>query len=223
MHYKPFLAKIRSVDELLLFLAKRGAATQPVIAKTTEIGAALSMSQQNASVRLRSLEERGLVERKGRRLVLTKEGIMELRGLYSQLKSVFEEQAFTFRGKVVEGLGEGRYYVSRPGYMRQFKNRLGFRPYPGTLNLELGNGYLEKRLQLRENPPIIMDGFKSGGRSFGPIEAYRCRLGKIEGAVIFPTRSHHPLTVIEVIAQPCLRKALGLKKGSEAELEIIFR
>jgi riboflavin kinase len=41
------------------------------------------------------------------------------------------------RGRVVSGLGEGQHYISRQGYLKQFREKLGFEPFPGTLNIKL--------------------------------------------------------------------------------------
>ena len=41
------------------------------------------------------------------------------------------------RGRVVGGLGQGQYYISRKGYRHQFIQKLGFVPFPGTLNIKL--------------------------------------------------------------------------------------
>lgn len=42
-----------------------------------------------------------------------------------------------FTGRVFSGVGEGSFYVSL--YSKKFLEKLGFRPYPGTLNLRLVN------------------------------------------------------------------------------------
>ena len=210
------------MDELLLLLARRGALARPVRLRTAEIGEEMGMSQQNASVRLRSLETEGLIERKGRMLALTKDGILSLLKSYSQLKSVFENPGFKFAGQVVDGLGEGRYYMTKRPYVKEFEKKLGFKPFGGTLNLEISDSLLEQRLQLRETPPVKISGFRMGGRTFGPIDAYKCKVGAENGAIIFPIRNHHPLNVLEVVAPSNLRKALSLSTGAKLEVEAIF-
>ena len=101
------------------------------------------------------------------------------------------------------------------------EQKLGFSPYAGTLNLEILPDFLEKRLELRSSRPIKIPGFSSGGRTYGPIDAYRCVVGGMDGAVIFPVRSQHGLSVIEVIAPVYLMGELGLKYGSELEIEVL--
>ena len=45
----------------------------------------------------------------------------ELNELYSILKI---NQSFEMEGTVQNGLGEGKYYISKKGYMDQFKEKL---------------------------------------------------------------------------------------------------
>lgn len=209
------------MDELLLLLAKRGALRAPVRLTTIEAGKLLGMSQQNASVRLRALEDAGMVERNGALVGLSAKGKALLRKAYSELKEALEEGSIRLRGKVVEGLKEGRHYMSIPGYRERMEKKLGFSPYAGTLNIELLPEFVERRIELRSRRPIKILGFRHKGRSYGPIDAYRCRIRSIDGAVIFPRRSQHGLSVIEVIAPVFLMGELRLKYGSGLEIEVL--
>lgn len=207
---------------MLLFLAKKGALRLPVRITTVEIGSMLGMSQQNASVRLRALEEGGLVSREGCMVGITAEGEKCLRSYLSELRRILEPESIMVRGRIVHGFDEGKFYMSLPGYKRQMERKLGFVPYPGTLNLELLPEFVEKRVELRSFRHVSISGFEHKGKSYGPIEAYRCRVGGIDGAVIFPRRSHHGLSVIEVIAPVYLMGELRLKFGDELDVEVFL-
>ena len=210
------------MDELLLLLARKGAMHGPVRITTSEMGAMLGMSQQNASVRLRALERDGLIEKGVGLARITRKGAEELRNAYLQLKKAFEGGSITLKGKVVKGLRQGRFYMSLPGYRKAIGQKLGFSPYAGTLNLELQPEFIEKRLELRSHKPIRIPGFSSGRHTYGPIDAYRCMVGGMDGAVIFPVRSQHGLSVIEIIAPVYLIGELKLKAGSELEVEVFL-
>jgi riboflavin kinase len=209
------------MDELLLLLAKRGAMGARVRLTTSEIGHLLGMSQQNASVRLRSLEAGGMVERTASSLKLTAKAGAALRSEFSDLKKLFEGGSIRLRGRVAVGFKEGSFFISLPGYRKAIEEKLGFSPYPGTLNLEIIPRHVERRLELRSRAPIEIAGFSYKGKTYGPIEAYRCRVGGIDGAVIFPRRSQHGLSVIEIIAPVFLMGELRLKFGSELEVEVL--
>ncbi|MDD5096041.1 MAG: CTP-dependent riboflavin kinase [Candidatus ainarchaeum sp.] len=208
------------MDELLLLLAKKGALASPVRLTTSEIGQLLGMSQQNASVRLRSLEKEGMLERKAGSVVLTARSESALRSEFSDLKGLFEGGSILLRGKVVKGFSEGSFFISLPGYRKAIEEKLGFTPYPGTLNLELIPEHVERRLELRSRAPIEITGFSHRGKTYGPIEAYRCRVGGIDGAVVFPRRSQHGLSIIEVIAPVYLLGELKLGRGSLVDVEV---
>lgn len=117
------------------------------------------------------------------------------------------------KGKVVTGLGEGQYYISRDGYRRQFNLKLGFDPSPGTLNLKLAEPFPQA-----EADSVEIERFEDETGKFGGCKCYRVKIGDIKGAIVRPERSNYPPDLIEVIAPVHLRKALNLKDGDELEI-----
>ncbi len=75
-------------------------------------------------------------------------------------------------GEVTGGMGEGRHYISLSGYMKQFKDRLGYEPFPGTLNVRLDDrrGPRPRRDDRPRRGPI--DGWEDDERTFGPATCY---------------------------------------------------
>ncbi|MFA4982971.1 MAG: DUF120 domain-containing protein [Candidatus Micrarchaeia archaeon] len=205
----------------ILYLLKRGAHREPLRITTGELAEGLSISQQTASRRLLSLEKEGIIKRKDGGILLSKKAVSEARSLLRGLLASLDEERLVFEGKVVTGLGEGAYYFSKEGYMRQFKKKLGFSPFAGTLNLSIPPEDIDKRMLLREKKPIEISGFKSCGRSFGRISAYRAVAGGIPSAIVFPERSTHGLQVLEIVAPSSLRKKLGLQDGSSLQVELV--
>jgi len=125
-------------------------------------------------------------------------------------------------GIVFSGLGEGAYYVTREPYRKQFIEKLGFDPYPGTLNLKLTSWYdINLRRELEERPGIKISGFENENRTYGPVKCFHARInGKERGAVILALRTHYDSSVIEIIAPSYLRKALKLKDGNKVKVEV---
>jgi riboflavin kinase len=119
------------------------------------------------------------------------------------------------RGKVAAGLGEGQYYISREGYRAQFLQKLGFAPFPGTLNIKLDEPFVP--VARRE---IKIEGFQDEGRTFGDCRCYKIRVKGIEAAIVRPERSSYPANLVEVIAPVRLREALGLVNGDEVEVTV---
>jgi riboflavin kinase len=208
-------------------LAELGAIQGAVTASTTALAMSLNISQQTISRHLIELERQGLITRQsslnGAEIKITGEGVKELQGVYLTLKRVFEESrqiALTFTGRVFTGLGEGAYYVDQPGYRRHFQRSLGFRPYPGTLNLRLPPSQIGMKKELEAYSGIGIKGFEVGGRSFGGVRCYRATINGVEGAVILIGRTHYDDSVLELIAPVHLRSRLNLKDGSKVKVVV---
>jgi riboflavin kinase len=131
----------------------------------------------------------------------------------------------TLEGAVFTGLGEGAYYVSKPDYKKQIVEKIGFEPYPGTLNVRLSKDYDTKtRSELESYPAIEIMGFQGEDRSYGLVRCYPAIIGgKIKGALVTAKRSHYDTSVLELIAPVCIRKQLGLKDGNKVKVEICTR
>ncbi|MBN2067632.1 MAG: DUF120 domain-containing protein [Candidatus Diapherotrites archaeon] len=209
--------------EMLLFLAGLGAVQHEIRVSTAEAAAAMGISQQTASRKLRQLAADSIIELKatpsGCIVRISGRGSSQLRELHSGLQKIFSgKQGKKLSGRVKIGLGEGKYYVARKQYLEQFKRILGFKPFFGTLNLVVDAS--ELRAFLAGMQPTQIKGFETTERSFGQIKAFKISVeGKEKAAVIFPERSVHPETEIEVIAPINLRKKFRLKEGSKAILE----
>jgi riboflavin kinase, archaea type len=205
-------------------LALQGAAHSFVETNSSDLAERLRTSQQTASRRLLDLERLGYIRReKGVRNTLvriTEEGVGLLLDEFSAYKRIFEKsQKLVIKGKVASGLGEGRYYLDQKGYIDQFVAKLGFKPYPGTLNLEIRGPELNKLRILKAASAIPIDSFQDKERTFGAVDAWRARMRDVEGAAILPKRTHHTRT-LEIIAPHYLRDRLGLKDGDELEVEV---
>jgi riboflavin kinase len=114
------------------------------------------------------------------------------------------------KGKIVTGLGEGRFYISKDGYRKQFNHKLGFDPSPGTLNL-----VLEEPFPKAECDSIEIEGFTDENGTYGGCKCFAVMIGDIKGAIVRPERSSYPPDLVEVIAPVHLRNALNLKDGDE--------
>jgi len=196
---------------------------------TLNMAKRLGSSQQTMSRKIRELESLGLIERetaaKGQFVSLTDEGAKFIRKKYLELREIVERpktESIAFGGLLVSGSGEGRYYVGQDEYFLQFHEKLGFRPFLGTLNVRLKTVQDVKAKNEMENMrPITIRGFKKDNRTFGDIRSYPCMINrKARGAVIIPERTHHPTDIVEIIASEDLRKSLGMKEDDYVHVEI---
>ncbi|MEM1582180.1 MAG: DUF120 domain-containing protein [Candidatus Bathyarchaeia archaeon] len=220
-----------SRDFFLLYkLAEMGALNKIIKVSTILLAKEIGLSQQSASRLLIDLERKGLIQRtvsrEGSFIKITNAGEDYLRRIYLGLNAILEgkPQSITIEGRVFSGLGEGAYYVSKEEYRRQFVEKLGFDPYPGTLNLKIiGEENIRLRNELDVYPGIEIGGFRNRNRTYGAVKCFHAIIcGKERGAVIFAFRSHYGRDVLEVIAPVYLRDQLGLKDGDKVKIEIIL-
>ena len=190
----------------------------------------LGIAQQTASRYLIGLERKGWIQRTitpdGSLIKIDDAGIKELQKLHANL-CLWIEAAYapsvTLEGVVFTGLGEGAYYTQKEFYRKQFIEKLGFEPFPGTLNLKLTAEYdLKTRTELEAYPAVEIQGFKGEDRTFGVVKCYPTMIGnKVKGALVSALRSHYDNTVVELIAPVNLRKQLKLKDGQKLKVEIL--
>jgi riboflavin kinase len=213
----------------LLKLAEMGAHRCTAKISTQYLAEKLGISQQTASRYLIELERKGWIKRTttpdGSLIKIDEPGVRELQQLHQNLQLWLEAAyppSITLEGMVFTGLGEGAYYTTKEIYKHQFIEKLGFDPYPGTLNLKLTTEYdLKTRTELEALPAIEIQGFKTEDRTFGAIKAYPATLAnRTCGALISALRSHYDRSVMEIIAPVNLRRQLKLKDGQKVKVEI---
>jgi len=207
----------------------------------------LDASTQTASRRLQRLEEADLVEREivsdGQWVTVTATGQRALQREYTDYRRIFERDASVeLHGSITSGMGEGRHYISLPGYMRQFEEKLGYEPFLGTLNVELTDESARERGHLTSFEPITIEGWEDDERTYGPAYCYPARVvsetrregdgetadsGETddgdrfdEAHVITPERTHHGDDQLEVIAPVKLRDELALEDGSALTIHV---
>lgn len=222
------LQHILTIVELL----SKGARHNFVDITTTQLGKRIGRSQQAASKHLLELENSGYLERvkRGQKFAvrITDKGFNEIQNLYSAFRTALESSPSTidFEGNVVSGMGEGAYYMSLEGYRKQFKEKLGFEPYPGTLNVRLVDQlYMTARRELgMHQPSAFIDGFNDGTRSYGWVKCYRARINDSnsvkEAAVLVLERTHYDDTMLEVIAPLPIKQILSIKNGDRVNVKV---
>lgn len=204
----------------LAHLLSLGAGARFVDVTTADLGLAISRSQQAASKHLRELAEWGLVERaagaRGHSVRVTGAGRLQTERLYRTLGAGLGGARCAVRGTLVSGMGEGAYYMSLPGYTAQFRERIGYVPFPGTLNvrLEPGSG------PVPDSGGVMIDGFSDGQRTYGPVRCLAARANGMNAHVIRPERTHHDATILELISELDMRRTGGLSDGSQVSVEL---
>jgi riboflavin kinase len=123
-------------------------------------------------------------------------------------------------GRVASGFGEGRKFFSLSGYAGSFEKLLGKKPFPGTLNLDVGIGGEQIAAEARESAQIAVPGFKLAGKKYFGVKCARAKVRGVGGLLVFPEKNFHPKNIIEFVCSEDLRKKFGLKDGDEVKVEI---
>jgi riboflavin kinase len=219
-------------DELavLKLLALSGAIEGETKTSCGALAERLDASSQTASRRLRRLEEAEYVDREtvadGQWVRVTDDGERALRSEYEDYRRVFETGgAVDLDGTVTDGMGEGRHYITLPGYMEQFVDRLGYEPFPGTLNVSLTDESVRRRTALSAVDAVRIDGWEDDDRTYGPADCLPAALSagetRYDGAhVIVPERTHHDDDQLELIAPDRLRDELELDDGTAVTVHV---
>ena len=219
--------KIQHILTLAELLSK-GAKHNFVQITTSSLGKNIKKSQQSASKHILELENGGFIDRlmTGRQLSvkITQKGYSELVKLHSVLGSSLDSfpSHLKLSDSVISGFGEGAYYMSLNGYTKQFKVKIGYIPFPGTLNIKL-NQLQDTQIiqQLDELESVIINPFSDGKRTYGWVKCFHATLNNsIKCELIRLERTHHNNSIIELISKNNLRKTSKLKTGSKVTIKI---
>jgi len=208
--------------QLLLLGAKN-----PIELSTYELAQSIDKTQQTASQHLLFLEKNNLIFRykiDGNDVIkISDSGLDYLKSVNQQITSAFDENTSNIiTGTLFSGLGEGAYYISLAGYKKQFVSKLGFEPYPGTLNLKVSDVAHKQFFDKLSKPDgILIEGFTDKKRTYGNVKCFPCTINSnIRGSIIVIERTHHDHSVVELISPIFLRKKLKLNDGDEVSVQV---
>ena len=123
----------------------------------------------------------------------------------------------TVTGKIVSGEKKGAFFTQLDWVQNQCQEKLGFKPFPGTLNLEIQ----------ADKIPHIEALFKRSGIELVPPDpkfctghVYPVSIMGVKGALVAPAEDVrvHGKNIIELIAPTCLKEAMDADDGDEIML-----
>jgi len=214
----------------LSYLLSKGAKYNFVTITTSSLGKNIHKSQQAASKHLLELEQNKFINRivSGRNLSvkITGKGFSEMVKLSSILQKSLDSSpsSVDLKGTLVSGMGEGAYYMGLKGYTKQFISKIGYVPFPGTLNVRLDKKIHQESIKQFETlDGIKIQSFSDGKRTYGWVKCFPAKLNNsINCQLIILERTHHDDSVIELISKTCLRKNAKLKNGSKVSIKIVI-
>jgi len=212
----------------LTHLLSKGAKHNFVSITTSTLGKSINRSQQAASKHLLELEKNGFIERilSGRNISvkITHKGYTEMVKLSATLRTSLNlsPSNIILTGNLVSGMGEGAYYMSLKGYTKQFKKKIGYIPFPGTLNIRLTkNEHIETVRQLDIFDGILINGFSDEKRTYGWVKCFKAKLNKsIDCELIRLERTLHDKSIVELISKSCIRKVAKMLDGHKVTIKI---
>lgn len=212
----------------LSYLLSKGAKHNYVTITTDSLGKNIKKSQQSASKHLLELEQNQFIERiiSGRNISIkiTSKGYSEM----VKLSTILQKSLNSFpshveiKGTLVSGMGEGAYYMGLKGYTKQFKSKIGYVPFPGTLNVKINQKIHQEAIKQFVNlNGIDINSFSDGKRTYGWVKCFPAKINNsVDCNLILLERTHHDNSVVELISKLCLRKTAKLKDGSKISIKI---
>jgi riboflavin kinase, archaea type len=121
------------------------------------------------------------------------------------------------KGRIISGMGKGTYFMSQEFYIKQFQEKLHFKPYVGTLNIKLETNQMNTLINISHEK----FGLVKGKGKFGDVKFIKAVLNHdVSGALVFPAKTEHTEDVLEFISNKNLRESLKLKDGDLVSITI---
>jgi len=121
--------------------------------------------------------------------------------------------------KIVSGVKQGAFFTQLDWVQEQCLQKLGFKPFPGTLNLEIAheNMRIIEALQTQEGIELVPPDSNFCAGFVFPIS-----IEGISGAMVAPAADVrvHAKNIIEIISHLGLKNELGVEDGDWVTLTI---
>ena len=121
-------------------------------------------------------------------------------------------------GTIQSGAGKGAYFMQVDWVVRQCEAKLGFTPFPGTLNVNIRNADLPKLGQLMETADVA---FVPDDPGFCAARVQPVTVQGIPAGVVLPSDDVriHENRIIEIIASCNLKEVLALADGDSIRVD----
>ena len=121
-------------------------------------------------------------------------------------------------GTIVKGVGQANYFTGLGWVQEQCLIKLGFKPYPGTLNVELSEKDTRSIRKLRGKGVELV----SPDPAFCSARALPVSIGRLPGAIIIPADdvNVHGKNIVEIISPVRIKDALGVGDGDGITIDL---
>ena len=127
------------------------------------------------------------------------------------------EDKLEISGVIQSGVGQGAYFTSVDWVVEQCKNSLGYKPFPGTLNVSVRDRDVKKLDQLFQETDfeLVPDDPK-----FCAAPVTKIMVNGVAAAIVLPSEDVrvHENRVVEIISSCNLKETLGVADGDEVTI-----
>jgi riboflavin kinase, archaea type len=120
-------------------------------------------------------------------------------------------------GVIESGLGKGAFFTSLEWVVDQFERAMGFKPFPGTLNVRVLEGDLPalRSFFAKKDFELVPD-----NPAFCTALLKKVRVNGTPAAAVFPSEDvkAHGREIIELISEKHLKDTHGLKDGDQVTI-----
>lgn len=120
-------------------------------------------------------------------------------------------------GIIQSGIGKGCFFTTVDWVVRQCRDKLGYTPFPGTLNVRVCDEDLPKLNRFLEKTDTA---FVSSDASFCSAPVKKIEVAGISAAIVLPSEDVrvHDHYILEIISPCSFKQSLGFKDGDQVEL-----
>jgi CTP-dependent riboflavin kinase len=126
---------------------------------------------------------------------------------------------FQITGKIVSGAKQGAFFTGLDWVQKQCLKKLGFAPWPGTLNLEIPMDHVAviEELKVKEGIELV-----SPDSNYCSGYVFPVSIEGISAAIVFPAEDVrvHGKNIIEIISPKMLKDTLDVKDGDQVNITI---
>lgn len=128
----------------------------------------------------------------------------------------------TITGRIVSGVKKAAFFTQLDWVQEQCQKKLGFKPFPGTLNLEITQDTIPIVEALRQGEGLEL---VPPAADFCSGHVYPVSVMGVSGAIVMPAEEvrAHGKNIIEILAPISLKEALDVKDGDEIMLTFNVR
>lgn len=120
-------------------------------------------------------------------------------------------------GIIQSGAGKGAFFTQVDWVIRQCEEMLGYRPFPGTLNVRVNDSDVTRLMHLTEGNDFDL---VPDDPAFCSAKVTKVTLNGIPAAVVIPAEEVriHEERIVELIAGCSIKATLGLKDGDTVRI-----